>query len=119
MASFSSAGYGYTHNSNLSPTFVGGVSDTNRYDFRLGSDSAAKGNGTNLSSLISLCPGITNDILGTVRGLFWDTGAFQSDSNLILWLSFNNWNGTNVVDDSGYGNTAIQFNTNGNWPVIT
>lgn len=108
MAAFA-ADTPYKSNSNATATYV---SLTN-FDFRIGADTTLKGSGTNIYSFISsICPDATNDIVGNARGSSWDRGAYQSDSSLKLWLSFNNidWTGISITDDSGWTNTGILFN---------
>lgn len=61
--------------------------------------------GTNLNGTYAttVAPWITNDMLGRPRGANWDQGPYQRDPSLLLWVTFNNWDGvsTNIADDSG------------------
>lgn len=106
----------YSHNNNTTAGFV----SLKQFDFRVGADGALKSQGTNLSAMTNIAPNCDKDILGASRGTFWDIGAYQSTSNLLLWLSGNNWGGgTNITDDSGYKNDGILYMASTNWPSST
>lgn len=107
MSAFA-AGTPFASNNNLTATFV---SLTN-HDYRLGADTAAKLQGTNLTAFISgfgNLPEATNDINGNARPASgaWDIGAYQSDPGLVFWWSGND---NQFKDDSGHGNDPYQGN---------
>lgn len=90
--------------------------------------------GTNLSGtrIATIAPWVTNDILGNPRSSGqWNMGPYElrsswlmypnQDTNLLLWINWNDWDGgTNITDSSIYTN---QVHTYGLWvtnvPTLT
>jgi hypothetical protein len=66
-------------------------------------------------------PGISQNADGTLRSVTgWPKGALSGNQGegLVLWLSFNGWDGTStVLDGSGNGNDALMFGTTVNHPT--
>jgi hypothetical protein len=110
----------YTHNNNVQPTFL---DETNR-DYRLAAtDTAARNNGVDLTSLTNIMPGLDIDLWGHPRGYdgAWDIGANEFSGDLLLHLCFmpTDWPSTGViVDQSGNTNHGIRYSLT-NWPTLT
>lgn len=88
---------GFTGDSNTVPLFAG-VSST---DFHLLNQTNLTG--TNLSAWESIMPGISRNADGTLRSATgWPKGALCANQGegLVLWLSFDNWTGTNNLEDA-------------------
>jgi hypothetical protein len=106
---------GFTHNFSRLPVFA----DLASFDFHLLNQTNLVG--TNLSAWASVAPGIDRNLDGTVRSITgWPVGALSGNqgAGMVLWLSFNGWDGTSsVTDASGNGNNAQLFGSSANYPT--
>jgi hypothetical protein len=88
---------GFVGDGNTVPVFAG----VSASDFHLLNQTNLTG--TNLNSWESIMPGISRNADGTLRSITgWPKGALSANQGegLVLWFSFNGWNGISNVPDA-------------------
>jgi hypothetical protein len=105
---------GYTHNTASVPAFAGYL------DFHTLSATS----GTNLSSFVTIAPGILYNLDGTSRSGGFPIGAYGTgpvgtfpDPSLVLWYRFDSLTGF-IHDDSGHHATGTLEDA-AHWPVLS
>ncbi len=112
---------GFSSNANTAVQFV----DTNTFDFHLTlADSTNMPSATNLSSLVSLCPGIDRTAEGYLRDkVGWKAGALgvAVDYRLICWPTFETYSRVSDVPDATpwLNDATLPGTIATNWPTST
>jgi hypothetical protein len=107
----------YKSNRNYAPSFLNAAG----YDWHPSASDATNMPGTNLTTFLSLAPGIDRDIFGYKNSTYgWIAGALTKvqDPNLILRIEFNGYATNTVEDFTPYEHHSLgSYGTATNWPV--